>query len=144
MKKLSVFILANGTPNRIENHAKVARNQYLSLLSRYSELWWRASYGVTILLNMLILSCSSYVLVDGSDYGGYCYRFKNVACAFLGFFHFLFWLLSTTEFYFIQLPILINRHSAHQLAPLSQSTDPAGRPMDNRSLTRFLLQKVIV
>lgn len=96
---------------RIENHAKVARSQYLSFLTAYSTWWWRASYAVTLLLNLLILSCSESILIVDGATGVYCSRFKNMARFLLGVFHLLFWTLSTAEFFFIELPILVNRHN---------------------------------
>lgn len=96
---------------RIENHAKVARSQYLSFLTGYSTWWWRASYGVTLLLNLLILSCSESILIVDGVTSAYCSRFKNMARLLLGTFHLLFWTLSTAEFFFIELPILVNRHN---------------------------------
>ncbi|KAI9493708.1 hypothetical protein BDB00DRAFT_822221 [Zychaea mexicana] len=142
--KIENFVqLSDNIIYEIDNHAKVARNQYLSLLSRYSAVWWRASYAMTILLNLLVLSCSSYMLVGDNDSNGYCYRFKNVARVFFGLFHLLFWLLSTTEFYCIQLPILVNRHSVQSETAAVRRQDATGRPTDNRSLTRFLSHKDI-
>ncbi|KAI9249172.1 hypothetical protein BDA99DRAFT_575816 [Phascolomyces articulosus] len=142
--KIEHFVqLSSNIIYEIENHAKVARNQYLSLLSSYSAVWWRASYAMTILLNMLVLSCSSYMLVGDDDENGYCYRFKGVAHIFLGLLHLLFWLLSTTEFYFIQLPILVNRHSVQNETTIQRQDTGGGRLTDNRSLTRFLSQKDI-
>ncbi|KAG0179979.1 hypothetical protein DFQ29_001424 [Apophysomyces sp. BC1021] len=74
---------SNSIIYEIEYQAKVASNEYLSTLTKYSTHWWQASYAVTILLNLLMLGCSSILVV--------------------------LWTLSTAEFYFVQLPILINR-----------------------------------
>lgn len=97
--------------SRIENQAKVARNPYLSMLSRHSALWWQASYGVTVLLNLqLLLSCSSSILFDEVQTQATCGQFEGIVRSVLGILHLVFWTLSTMEFYFIQLPILVNRH----------------------------------
>ncbi|KAI9318767.1 hypothetical protein BX666DRAFT_2026190 [Dichotomocladium elegans] len=123
--KIEDFVrLSDNIIYEIETHARVARNPYLSLLTEYSMWWWRASYVVTILLNILILTCSETILIGESDvHGAYCHRFKGVLRILLGIIHMVFWALSTIEFYYIELPILVNRHMAarHHQVPVSSA-----------------------
>ncbi|KAI8393697.1 uncharacterized protein BYT42DRAFT_609468 [Radiomyces spectabilis] len=104
----------------IENQARVAQNRYLSLLTKYSHLWWKASYVATILLNALMLVYSS-MLFDVGNANQLSSRFTTKVCVTLTLeiCHLVFWLLSTAEFYFIQLPILVYRHSTKTAENLS-------------------------
>jgi hypothetical protein len=89
---------------RIDNQAHVADNKYLSLLTHYSAFWWQAAYGVSVLLNMLILFSTN---ADGIE--NRWYHLWQWIHAPLGMLHLVLWCLSTLEFYFIQFPILVNR-----------------------------------
>ncbi|GAN04326.1 conserved hypothetical protein [Mucor ambiguus] len=100
---------------RIENQAHVAHSKYLSFLTEYSTFWWESAYAVSILLNVLLMLYPN-LLVDAANTDSshqrpfliMCYRYL------LGLAHLGLWLLLTTEFYFIQLPVLINRrHGLH-------------------------------
>lgn len=98
--------------NRIESHAKVASNKYLSMLSNHSKLWWIAAYATTVLLNMLMLGCSStFLTLSDPDNRAFCYRFENALHTLLGLLHIIFWSMSTAEFSFVQLPIIVNRNN---------------------------------
>ncbi|KAI7903144.1 uncharacterized protein BX663DRAFT_507611 [Cokeromyces recurvatus] len=94
----------------IENQAHVAHSKYLSFLTEYSSFWWESAYGVTILLNMLLMMYPA--LLDLSIHNNSNHpSLMVITCWYLlGFVHIGLWLLLTAEFYFIQLPILINRH----------------------------------
>ncbi|KAL0092132.1 IP3 receptor [Phycomyces blakesleeanus] len=94
----------------IKYQARVASNKYLSLLTEYSSFWWQASYGVTIILNLLMLIYSS--LLTQTEPGSRHVDHINTFRIFLGVIHLFLWVLSTAEFYFIQLPVLVNRHSS--------------------------------
>ncbi|KAI8089424.1 uncharacterized protein BX664DRAFT_134002 [Halteromyces radiatus] len=99
----------------IENQARVTYNEHLSLLTKYSSLWWKASFVVTILLNGLMLSCSSMLHGKSDDDPYTCHSMNSVFRILLGLGHLVLWHLSTAEFYFIQLPILVKRRSTSTL-----------------------------
>ncbi|KAL9543559.1 hypothetical protein MBANPS3_008056 [Mucor bainieri] len=100
---------------RIENQAHVAHSEYLSFLTEYSAFWWESAYGVSILLNALLMMYPN-LLVDVANADSSYQRMFLIMCVryLLGLAHLGLWLLLTAEFYFIQLPVLINRrHGPH-------------------------------
>ncbi|KAL0145319.1 hypothetical protein V8B55DRAFT_1460552 [Mucor lusitanicus] len=99
----------------IENQAHVAHSKYLSSLTDYSAFWWESAYGVSILLNVLLMMYPN-LLVDTVDRSNSYQKPLLIMCFkyLLGLAHLGLWLLLTAEFYFIQLPVLINRrHGPH-------------------------------
>ncbi|CAO3631734.1 unnamed protein product [Cunninghamella blakesleeana] len=92
----------------IENQARVTYNEQLSLLTKYSSIWWKASFLVTLTLNGLMLGCSSMLHTEKSS----CSYMSIFFRLLLGFIHLILWHLSTAEFYFIQLPVLVKRQSS--------------------------------
>ncbi|ORX46527.1 hypothetical protein DM01DRAFT_321913 [Hesseltinella vesiculosa] len=96
----------------VENQARVTYNEHLSILTQYSSLWWKASFAVTILLNLLMLNCSYILHIDGDS----CPTVNSVTRVFFGLLHLVLWHLSTAEFYFIQLPVLVKRRSRSKLS----------------------------
>ncbi|ORZ24144.1 hypothetical protein BCR42DRAFT_402338 [Absidia repens] len=107
----------------IENQARVTYNEHLSLLTKYSSLWWKASFVVTILLNALMLSCSSMLHGKGDNTIYTCHSMNSLLRVLLGLGHLVLWHLSTAEFYFIQLPILVKRRSTTKLSLKGKLTE---------------------
>ncbi|KAI8365871.1 hypothetical protein EDC96DRAFT_509091 [Choanephora cucurbitarum] len=90
----------------IENQAHISSSPYLSLLTMYSAFWWESAYGVTVLLNMLLMMYPNLLEVTLESK---VHLLATVCRYFLGLLHLVLWLLLTTEFYLIRLPVLINR-----------------------------------
>lgn len=99
----------------IENQAHVAHSQYLSFLTDYSAFWWESAYSVSVLLNMLLMMYPNLLEMNTATTGDYQPLATTIimCCWYLlGLVHFGLWLLLNAEFYFIQLPVLINRRHA--------------------------------
>ncbi|KAI8071483.1 hypothetical protein BC940DRAFT_345102 [Gongronella butleri] len=108
----------------IENQARVTYNEHLSILTRYSSLWWKVSLVVTILLNMLMLNCSTILHRNGEA----CPTMNSVTRIFFGLVHLALWHLSTAEFYFIQLPVLVKRRLGSKLSLKHTTVVPEESP----------------
>lgn len=93
----------------------MAHSKYLSFLTEYSAFWWESAYGVSILLNVLVMMYPNLLVDAASTDSSYQRTFLIMCCRYLlGLVHLGLWLLLTAEFYFIQLPVLINRrHGPH-------------------------------
>lgn len=110
---------------RIENQANVAHNKYLSFLTEYSSFWWESAYGVTVLLNFLLMMYPSLLIRESNPI-----KILVIATRYLlSLAHLGLWFLLTAEFYFIQLPVLVNRR-----------LQEASTTMD-RFIPSFVLQK---
>lgn len=99
----------------IENQAHVAHSKYLSFLTDYSAFWWESAYGISVLLNAMLMMYPDLLVNTASRHHHHHRPFLTTCCWYLlGLVHLGLWLLLTAEFYFIQLPVLINRrHGPH-------------------------------
>lgn len=100
---------------RIENQAHVAHSKYLSFLTDYSSFWWESAYGVSIAINIMLMLYPNLLIPDDNPMK----LMITITSHMFSLIHLVLWLLLTAEFYFIQLPVLINR----KLQELSTTTD---------------------
>lgn len=90
---------------RIENQAHVAHSKYLSFLTDYSSFWWESAYGVSVVLNVMLMIYPNLLIPDDDPIK----MMITAARHLFSLIHLVLWLLLIAEFYFIQLPVLINR-----------------------------------
>ncbi|KAI8350362.1 hypothetical protein BD560DRAFT_229371 [Blakeslea trispora] len=81
----------------------------------YSAFWWESAYGVTVMLNMLLMTYPGLLEVTLESTP---HILASICRYLLGLLHLGLWLLLTAEFYQIRLPVLINRRYG------SVSTEP--------------------